>query len=262
MFSKTEEKHFNTKTHQLILQEEDVQSLSDLFSHEEIIQNVGKLFEAIGSIDKEYLDIAAKTFGKINPQNVPEIERLLGTLNLKLTNFISDPSIFIQFFGDPAKASILLEVQKLLPQFEPADINAILTIKIQFDKAMPDGLGEKILGRILELPMGVLFKVFSLNLTPDEMGAVQRTLRKLLASDSTQKLIEISANDLRLFSAEGRALFLGNCTHEHLEIDCVDDTTGKHSLKNVLFFTSRTHRLCRKCHLRVARGLCRVKQST
>jgi hypothetical protein len=31
----------------------------------------------------------------------------------------------------------LLEVQKLLPLFDPADINAILTIKIQFDKAMP-----------------------------------------------------------------------------------------------------------------------------
>ncbi len=86
---------------------------------------------------QEYLDIAAKTFAKINPKNVPEIERLLGTLNLKLANFISDPSIFIQFFGDPAKGAILLEVQKLLPLFDPADINAILTIKIQFDKAMP-----------------------------------------------------------------------------------------------------------------------------
>ncbi len=73
-----------------------------------------------------------------------------------------------------------------------------------------DGLGEKILGRILELPMGVLFKVFSLNLTPDEMGAVQRTMRKLLASEATQKLIEISAKDLNLFSAEGRNLFLAN----------------------------------------------------
>ena len=86
---------------------------------------------------QEYLDIAAKTFAKINPKNVPEIERLLGTLKLKLANFISDPSIFIQFFGDPAKGAILLEVQKLLPLFDPADINAILTIKIQFDKAMP-----------------------------------------------------------------------------------------------------------------------------
>ena len=200
--------------------------MSDLFSYEEILQNVGKLFEAIGSIEKEYLDIAAKAFAKINQNNVPEIERLLGTLNLKLANFISDPSVFIQFLSDPAKGAILLDVQKLLPTFEPADINAILTIKIQFDKAMPDGLGEKILGRILELPMGVLFKVFSLNVTPEEMAAVQRTLRKLLASEATQKLIEISAKDLRLFSAEGRTLFLANCTHEHLEIDCVDDSTG------------------------------------
>lgn len=47
-------------------------------------------------------------------------------------------------------------------------------------QAMPDGVGEKILGKILELPMNVLFKVFSLNLTPEEMAAVQRTLRKLL----------------------------------------------------------------------------------
>ena len=201
--------------------------MSDLFSYEEILRNVGKLFEAIGSIDKEYLDLAAKAFAKINQNNVPEIERLLGTLNLKLANFISDPSIFIQFFGDPAKGAVLLEVQKLLPQFDPADINAILTIKIQFDKAMPDGLGEKILGRILELQMGVLFKVFSLNVTPEEMAAVQRTLRQLLTSEATQKLIEISANDLKLFSAEGRTMFLSNCTHEHLEIDCVDDSTGQ-----------------------------------
>jgi hypothetical protein len=47
---------------------------------------------------------------------------------------------------------------------------------------MPNGLGEKILGRILDLPMGVLFKVFSLDVTPTEMAAVQRTLGKLLVS--------------------------------------------------------------------------------
>jgi hypothetical protein len=29
-----------------------VKALSDLFSHDEILMNVGKLFEAIGSIDK------------------------------------------------------------------------------------------------------------------------------------------------------------------------------------------------------------------
>ncbi len=50
---------------------------------------------------------------------------------------------------------------------------------------MPDGVGEKILGKILELPMNVLFKVFSLNLTPEEMVAVQRTLRKLLVFCNT-----------------------------------------------------------------------------
>ncbi len=32
--------------------EEDVQNLSNLFTHDVILQNVGKLFEAIGSIDK------------------------------------------------------------------------------------------------------------------------------------------------------------------------------------------------------------------
>jgi hypothetical protein len=35
-----------------LFQEEDVKTLSDLFSHDEILMNVGKLFEAIGSIDK------------------------------------------------------------------------------------------------------------------------------------------------------------------------------------------------------------------
>jgi len=38
-------------------------------------------------------------------------------------------------------------------------------------------------------------------------------------------LLEISARDLRLFSAEGRNMFLSNCTHNNLEISCVDNST-------------------------------------
>ena len=56
-------------------------------------------------------DGAAKTFGKIEQKNMPEIDRLLGKLNVTLATFIMDPGILFTFFGDPEKAQIMMEVE-------------------------------------------------------------------------------------------------------------------------------------------------------
>ena len=56
-------------------------------------------------------DGAAKTFGKIEQENMPEIDRLLGKLNVTLATFIMDPGILFTFFGDPEKAQIMMEVE-------------------------------------------------------------------------------------------------------------------------------------------------------
>ena len=104
----------------------------------------------------------ANALNKIDPNNMAEIEHLLGELNITLASLIIDPTIFLSFLGDPAKGKILVELQKYLPQFEPKEINDFLTIKLEIDsKVGPDA--NEILGSVLSLPMSLLRKVGYMN---------------------------------------------------------------------------------------------------
>ena len=53
---------------------------------------------------------------KINPDNLPGINENLEKLGIKLSQFISDPGVFLSFFGDPEKSKLLVNLQKLLPK--------------------------------------------------------------------------------------------------------------------------------------------------
>lgn len=198
---------------------EETEALMTLLSDDLIIQNMGPLTEAMGKIDPEHLDRAAKTFAKINADNIPEIDRLLGKLNVTLASFIIDPTIFLQFFGDPEKGKILLEVQQLLPIFDAVDINSILTIKMTFDD-IPGA--DEILGKVLELPMDVLMKIFEVRLSEEELKTLQTAAERVLSSEETKSLLGLATNDLDLLTAQGRSAFASECTHESLQVECID----------------------------------------
>ena len=133
--------------------------------------------EIISSIDPQHIEGAAKTFGKIQPQNMPEIDRLLGQLNVTLATFIMDPGVLFSFFGDPVKAATLMEVQKLLPVFTPEDIESVLNVKMAFDELENADL---IFKKVLGLPGPVLQKSFQLNLQPKELQALKTAASKFM----------------------------------------------------------------------------------
>ena len=78
---------------------------------------------------------AEKVFMKIDTDNLPAIVEKLGQLEIDLADFITNPGIFFEFLDDPVKLGILTELQTLLPQFKPADIEAFLQIQELMDQA-------------------------------------------------------------------------------------------------------------------------------
>ena len=110
---------------------EDVASIMKFLGEPAVKNNMGQLMSTLSGIEPETLKNAAKTFGKIQPENMPKIDSLLKELNVTLASFISDPGILFSFFGDPEKAKIMMEVQQLLPLFTPEDLESVLNIKVK-----------------------------------------------------------------------------------------------------------------------------------
>lgn len=117
---------------------------------------------------------------------MPQIDELLGKLNVTLVTFIMEPSILFTFFGDPEKAQILIEVQKLLPIFTPEDIESVLNVKLAFDK-IPDS--NEIFGKVLSLPGHILSKIFKLNLSPEQLSALEKAASRFMQDEDTLSLI-------------------------------------------------------------------------
>ena len=199
----------------------DVSAIMNFLGEPSVQNNIGSLMETLSDIEPETLQNAAKTFGKIKPENMPKIDSLLKELNVTLASFISDPGILFTFFGDPEKAKIMMEVQKLLPLFTPEDLEAVLNIKIKFDE-IPQS--DEIFGKILALPGALLTKMFQLNLTTEELESLKVAADKLMSNENTLSLIGLATNDLDLLSSTGRSKFVSQCTHQSLHIECIDDT--------------------------------------
>ena len=199
---------------------EEISSIMNFLGQPAVQNNLGSLMSTLSGIEPETLESAAKTFGKIEPENMPKIDSLLKQLNVTLASFISDPGILFKFFGDPEKAKIMMEVQKLLPLFTPEDLEAVLTIKIKFDE-IPQA--DEIFGQILALPGQVLTKMFQLNLDPQELDILKLAADKLMANEDTLSLIK-TTQDLDLLSSTGRSKFVSQCRHKSLHIECIDET--------------------------------------
>lgn len=211
---------------------DDVSVLINLLSDELIQSNIGELANAVSSIDPKYLEGTAKTFAKIDQDNLPQIDKLLGKLNVTLATFIMDPGILFTFFGDPEKAKIMMEVQQLLPIFTPEDIEGVLNVKLAFD-GIPDS--DKIFAKVLSLPGPVLKKIFQVNLSPIELEALKKAADRFIADEDTLLLVGLAIKDLDLLSPSGRKAFVSGCKHETLKVECVDDSVDLCSQGHFLY---------------------------
>ena len=54
-------------------------------------RNLGALSKAITELDPKHIEGTVNTFGKIKTENIPQINELLGKLNVTLATFILNP---------------------------------------------------------------------------------------------------------------------------------------------------------------------------
>ena len=155
-------------------------------------RNLGALSKAITELDPKHIEGTVNTFGKIKTENIPQINELLGKLNVTLATFILNPvNIFFSSFGDPEKAKVMGQVQKLLPNFGPEDLETVLNVKIAFEKIPEFNL---IFSKVLDLPGIFLSKILKLKLTSGELEALQIAAETFTNDEDIKLLIGMSTN--------------------------------------------------------------------
>ena len=115
------------------IKQEDVKQMESLVEAAQEANITLKDLTVLGEVAKtgaDSLEDAQKVLNKINFENMPEISRLLDLLGIQLTDLITNPGIFFEFFGDEEKSAILVELQSLLPKFRPADIEVFLNLQV------------------------------------------------------------------------------------------------------------------------------------
>ena len=115
------------------IKQEDVKQMESLVEAAQEANITLKDLTVLGEVAKtgaDSLEDAQKVLNKINFENMPEISRLLDLLGIQLTDLITNPGIFFEFFGDEEKSAILVELQALLPKFRPADIEVFLNLQV------------------------------------------------------------------------------------------------------------------------------------
>ena len=163
--------------------QEDVDQIQSLVEAAQTANITLKDLTVLGEVAKtgaDSLEDAQKVLNKINFDNMPEISRLLDLLGIQLTDLITNPGIFFEFFGDEEKSAILVELQSLLPKFRPADIEVFLTLQGKVEEAQ-EKYGDPppappVMQKIFRIPM-------------DKMFAVMPKLRVLMADADFKVMI-------------------------------------------------------------------------
>ena len=145
---------------------EDIDQMQSLVEAAQMANITMKDLTVLGEVAKtgaDSLEDAQKVLNKINFDNMPEISRLLDLLGIQLTDLITNPGIFFEFFGDEEKSAILVELQSLLPKFRPADIEVFLTLQGKVEEAQLK-YGEPppappVMQKIFRIPMDKMFAV-------------------------------------------------------------------------------------------------------
>ena len=116
-----------------VVKQEDVKQMESLVKAAQEANITLKDLTVLGEVAKtgaDSLEDAQKVLNKINFENMPEISRLLDLLGIQLTDLITNPGIFFEFFGDEEKSAILVELPSLLPKFKPEDIEVFLNLQV------------------------------------------------------------------------------------------------------------------------------------
>ena len=148
------------------LKQEDVDQIQSLVEAAQTADINLKDLTVLGEVAKtgaDNLEDAQKVLNKINFDNMPEISRLLDLLGIQLTDLITNPGIFFEFFGDEEKSAILVELQSLLPKFRPADIEVFLTLQGKVEEAQlkygDPPPAPPVMQKIFKIPMEKMFAV-------------------------------------------------------------------------------------------------------
>ena len=173
--------------------QEDVDQIQSLVEAAQMANITLKDLTVLGEVAKtgsDSLEDAQKVLNKINFDNMPEISRLLDLLGIQLTDLITNPGIFFEFFGDEEKSAILVELQSLLPKFRPADIEVFLTLQGKVEEAQlkygDPPPAPPVMQKIFRIPM-------------DKMFAVMPKLRVLMADADFKVMISILSLGLHLY---------------------------------------------------------------
>ena len=145
---------------------EELNAIMEIMQDPKVAENLLPMMEAMGKIKQKDLDILGEAFSTVDKENIPKIDALLTRLNVSFTSFLTDPSLFAEFLRDPQLTAVLLEVQGLLPNFEPTVLNSILELKEVFDSTPGAGV---VLEKVFELPLGVMLKMMSVRLSPEDV---------------------------------------------------------------------------------------------
>lgn len=182
------------------------QDISDLLHLANLTDSDINILVEVGTTSAPTLKKAQKVVGKIDFDNMPAISEKLDLLGIELTDLITNPGIFFEFFGDPEKSAILVDLQALLPKFRPADIETFLTLQGAVDEAQLR-FGE-------EGAPPVMSKLFAI-----PIAEVTPTVTKLTSDADFQLLL---GSGSALIEPAVMEALVANCTAQEFRVHYTD----------------------------------------
>jgi hypothetical protein len=198
---------------------DDYKELGKLIGDPLVADGLPDFLEAVGQIEPADIELLKGAMGKVVPENIPKIDKLLGKLGVTLFGFISNPSLLIKFFRDPELAVALTEMRKLLPIFTSSDLNAMIKMQKLFQSSPKAGY---VMQAAFKLPLTLTGKITSIEIGPGDFEMMM-SLKGLMDDERIQAVLAV-AKELNLMSSNGRSAVLSQCAHDVLDIKCEDDT--------------------------------------
>ena len=205
-----------------------------------------KVLEEVAKTSVEDLANVERVLMKINFENLPEISRLLDLLGIQLTDLITNPGIFFEFFGDEEKSAILVELQTLLPKFRPADIEVFLNLQTKLDEAQlkyGDPEDDPVMQKLFKIPIDTLLSAMP-KLKLDASANAGFDAFKLLMEDEDFKTV--SAAGSALLDEKVLKELVERCTAQQFDVEYRDEERVGH-LADILVILLTSWSLPRTC---------------
>lgn len=201
----------------------ELMTLLTAFRNVNFTDNDLKVLEEISKTSVDDLKAAEKVLMKIDVNNLPAIVAKLDQLEIKLTDFITNPGIFFDFLGDEEKSAILVDLQGLLPQFKPSDIETFLVLQENVDKAQ-DKYGDpnepSVMSKLFKIPMDVLLSALPKIKLDDSAAAAFDTFKLLMEDEDFEFLSSLLSE---LLDPRIHKQIIDDCTKQDFTISCRDN---------------------------------------